>query len=192
MKAGKLFTAICCFAVLMVSIRAMAVEPVSLVYVRNMSFHPVLRNSSDQVEVRAIRLVNGVYERGRRNVDLNYEFLRSGQIVLCDVNLDGRQDALVVLYHIKGDRQMTQLAVVLNVNGKPLHAASREFGEGTEVMDLSFSKSFVKVPGSGLMAQRGVVSAQVSNEKYCNGQGKTVYFIFDGNRLYGQDPFNLK
>lgn len=190
MKARMLFSVMCIFSMTLVAMQTMAGTPVSLLSVRNMSYHPVIRNSSYQVEVRSIRLANGVYERGRRNVDLNYEFLRSGQIVLCDINCDGRQDAAVLLYHMKGDRLMTQLAIVLDVNGIPVHVASREFGEGTEVMDLNCAKSFVNVPGTSLMAQRGVISAQVSNEKYCNGQGKTVYFIFDGNRLHGPDPFN--
>lgn len=192
MKSFRLISVIAVFALVLLSVPALAVLPVTMESVKNISYHPIIRSSSDQIEVRSIRLVNGVYEKGRRNVDQNYEFLRAGQIILADINCDGKTDSAVVLYHMMGYRQMTQLAIVLDVNGKPVHVASREFGEGTEVMDVKCTKSFVQIPKTGQMGQRGVISVQLSNEKFCNGQGKTVYFIFDSNRLSGPDPFNLQ
>ena len=167
----------------------MAGVPLSVESVKNIPYHPVIKNSSDQVEVRSIRLVNGVYEKGRRFVDKDYEFLRAGQVALGDLNCDGRTDAAVVLYHMAGDRKMTQLAIVLDVNGTPRHVASREFGEFTEVMDLKCNSTVVSDKKTGQVARRGVVSVEVSNETCCGGQGKTVTYIFDGTRLIGQDPF---
>jgi hypothetical protein len=167
----------------------MAGVPVCVESVKNIPYHPVIRNSSDQVEVRSIRLVNGVYEKGRRFVDKDYEFLRVGQVALGDLNFDGRIDAAVVLYHMAGDRRMTQLAIVLDVNGTPRHVASREFGEFTEVMDLKCTSSVVTDNKTGQVSRKGSVSVEVSNETCCGGQGKTVTYIFDGTRLLGHDPF---
>jgi hypothetical protein len=192
MKSGLSSSVIAVLALLLISASTLAGLPVTMESVKNLSYHPIIRSTSDQIEVRSIRLVNGVYEKGRRYVDQNYEFLKAGQLVLGDINCDGKTDAAVVLYQMSGDRKMTQLAIVLDVGGKPEHVASREFGEGTEVMDLKCTRSFVQVPKTGQMGQRGVISVQVSNEKYCNGQGKTVYFIFDGNRLHGPDPFSIQ
>jgi len=180
------------FILTMVSIISLAGLPVSLESVRNIPYHPVIRYSSDQMEVRSIRLVNGIHEKGRRYVDQDYEFLRAGQVALGDLNGDGRTDAAVVLYHMNGDRKMTQVAVVLDINGTPVHVASREFGEGTEVMELKCSRSLLPDKRTGQMVNRGEVSAQVSNEKYCNGQGETVTYIFEGNRLAGPNPFSRK
>ncbi len=163
--------------------------PVTAESVKNIPYHPVIKGSSDKVEVRSIKLVNGMYEKGRRFVDRDYEFLRVGQVALGDLNGDGKADAAVVLYHMAGDHRMTQLAVVLDVNGTPRHAASREFGEFTEVMDLRCSTSPVSDRKTGLVAKKGAVNVEVSNETCCGGQGKTVTYIFDGTRLLGQDPF---
>ncbi|NTV03231.1 MAG: hypothetical protein HGB04_10725 [Chlorobiaceae bacterium] len=168
---------------------AMAGVPVSAESVKNIPYHPVIRNSADKVEVRSIRLVKGVYEKGRRFVDQDYEFLRAGQIALGDLNADGKTDAAVVLYHMAGDRRMTQLAIVLDVNGTPRHVASREFGEFTEVMDLKCTSTLVTDRKTGQSVKRGAVSVEVSNETCCGGQGRTVTYIFDGTRLLGQDPF---
>ena len=166
-----------------------AAVPVSVESVKSIPYHPVIKGSSDKVEVRSIKVVGGIYEKGRRFVDRDYEYLRVGQVALGDLNGDGKADAAVVLYHMAGDHRMTQLAVVLDVNGTPRHVASREFGEFTEVMDLKCTTSPVSDRKTGLVAKKGVVSVEVSNETCCGGQGKTVTYIFDGTRLLGQDPF---
>ncbi|NTU69159.1 MAG: hypothetical protein HGB02_09870 [Chlorobiaceae bacterium] len=189
MKINWLFSVVGVISLMPLSSPLMAGAPVGVESLKNIAYHPVIRNSSDKVEVRSIRLVQGVYEKGRRFVDQDYEFLRAGQIALGDLNSDGKTDAAVVLYHMAGDRRMTQIAVVLDVNGSPRHVASREFGEFTEVMDLKCSNAMVPDSKTGLATRRGVVNVEVSNETCCGGQGKTVTYIFDGKRLIGQDPF---
>lgn len=157
--------------------------------VRNMAYHPAIRNSSDKLEVRKIRLVNGVYEKGRRFVDEDYEFLRTGQIVTGDIDGDGDLDAAVILYYMNGDRKSTQLAVVLDIKGNPVHVASREFLEGTEIMGLKLDRPMVRNNRTGQLERKGMVSVEVSNETCCNGQGKTVSYFFENQSLVGQDPF---
>lgn len=157
--------------------------------VRNMACHPAIRNSSDKLEVRKIRLVNGVYEKGRRFVDEDYEFLRAGQVALGDIDGDGDIDAAVILYYMKGDRKSTQLAVVLDIKGNPVHVASREFLEGTEIMDLKLDRPMIRNNRTGQLERKGMVSVEVSNETCCNGQGKTVSYLFENQSLVGQDPF---
>lgn len=157
--------------------------------VRNMAYHPAIRNSSDKLEVRKIRLVNGVYEKGRRFVDEDYEFLRTGQIVAGDIDGDGDIDAAVILYYMNGDRKSTQLAVVLDIKGNPVHVASREFLEGTEIMDLKLDRPMVRNNRTGQLECKGMVNVEVSNETCCNGQGKTVSYLFENQSLVGQDPF---
>ena len=189
MRANPSMLVIGVIVMAMVSVASIAAEPVSLESVKNMAYHPVIRNTTDQMEVRSIRLRNGVYEKGRRLVDQDYEFLRAGQIALGDLNGDGKRDAAIVLYHMKGDRKMTLVAVVLDVNGKPFHAVSREFGDGTEIMDLKCASSIVPDKRTGLMVKRGCVNVEVSNETCCNGQGRTMTYMFDGKRLLGAEPF---
>ena len=178
------------FALLAISSKAFAAFSAPVEVVRSLSYHPAIRGSSDQMEVRSIHLVNGIYEKGRKYVDQDYECLRAGQVAFGDINCDGKTDAVVVLYHLRGDRQLTQIAIVLDVNGTPVHAASRELGENTEVMDLKCARSFIQVGKNGQMAYRGVVSVELSKETCCNGQGKTVTYVFEGKRLIGPDPFN--
>lgn len=157
--------------------------------VRNYAYHPAIRNSIDKLEVRKIRLVNGLYEKGRRFVDADYEYLKAGQIALGDIDGDGDIDAAVILYHMKGDHTSTQLAVVLDVRGTPTHVASREFLEGTEIMDLKLDRPLVRNNHTGQLERKGMVIVEVSNETCCNGQGKTVSFIVENQCLVGQDPF---
>ncbi|NTU93549.1 MAG: hypothetical protein HGB29_07505 [Chlorobiaceae bacterium] len=189
MKLNHFLPALC----LLVPLPGMAVAfanlAVSAETVRNIGYHPAVPGSPDQMEVRTIRLVQGLYEKGRRLVDQDYEFLRAGQIALGDLDGDGDTDAAVILYYMKGDRKSTQLAVVLDTKGGPAHVASRAFIEGTEVMALKLGRPFVRDPKTGMLCRVGVVSVEVSNETCCNGQGKTMTYRFEANRLVGQDPF---
>lgn len=177
------------FVCLQASTNLFAEQPTIAESVRNIAYHPAIRNSSDQIEVRSLRLVNGKYEKGRKNVDPDYELLQTGIIAYGDINLDGKTDAAVTLYHTKGNRQETQVAIVLDVKGKPTHVASREFGDGTEIMGLKIDKTFISDNRSAKLVERGVVRVEVSNEACCGGQGKTMTYHFENNQLIGQDPF---
>ncbi|NTW52341.1 MAG: hypothetical protein HGB22_07120 [Chlorobiaceae bacterium] len=171
------------------SMNATAAPGVTAQSVRNTSYHPAIWTYTDQLEVRSVRLVNGVYEKGQKNVDLDYELMQTGRAVFGDINGDGKQDAAVIMYHMKDDREASEIAIVLDVKGVPVHVASRFFGVGTEIMDVGINKASVLDSRTGKPVATSLVQVAVSNAKYCAGQGKTVSYRLVNDKLIGPDPF---
>jgi hypothetical protein len=174
---------------ILASVTATAAPGVTPQSVKNISYHPAIWRSFDQTEVRAVKLVNGIYEKGRKNVDLDYELLQTGRVVFGDINGDGKTDAVVILYHMKDDLEAAEIAIVMDVKGVPVHIASREFGTGSEIMDVRVEKTSAMDSRTGKLAQTGLIYVEVSNAKFCAGQGKTVSYRLINNRLIGPDPF---
>ncbi|NTU57566.1 MAG: hypothetical protein HGB00_01385 [Chlorobiaceae bacterium] len=177
LKNSVRFPALALLAMISTAITANAAPGagVTVQSVRNSSFHPAIWTYVDQIEVRSLRLLNGIYEKGRKNVDSDYELLQIVKVALGDLNGDGKTDAAVSLYHMKDDREASEVAIVLDLKGVPVHVATRFFGVGTEIMDLS--------------VVNGSIRLEVSNAKYCEGQGKTVTYRLINNKLVGPDPF---
>ncbi|HWR01148.1 MAG TPA: hypothetical protein VN371_04740 [Chlorobaculum sp.] len=184
-----LIRTIAVLALLSIAATATATPGVTPQSVKNISYHPAIWTYTDQLEVRSLRLVNGVYEKGRKNVDPDYELLQAGRAAIGDVNGDGKNDAVVILYHMKDDREASEIAIVLDVKGVPVHVASRYFGVGTEIMDVRIEKAGVPDSRTGKSVETGLVRVEVSNAKYCEGQGKTVTYRLINNKLIGPDPF---
>jgi hypothetical protein len=168
---------------------ATAAPGVTLQSVKNTSYHPAIWTYTDQLEVRSVRLANGRYEKGQKNVDPDYELMQTGRAAFGDINGDGKNDAAVILYHMKDDREASEIAVVLDVKGVPVHVATRFFGVGSEIMDVRIEKFSVPDPKSGKTVETGLIRVEVSNAKYCEGQGKTVSYRLINNKLIGPDPF---
>jgi len=103
MRNWKLIALIIPIICILTSIIATAAPGVTQQSVKNISYHPAIWKSSDQLEVRSVRLVNGIYEKGQKNVDLDYELLQTGRVIFGDINGDGKKDAVVILYHMKDD-----------------------------------------------------------------------------------------
>ena len=189
MRNWKLVALIVPIICIRTSIIATAAPGVTQQSVKNISYHPAIWKSSDQLEVRSVRLVNGIYEKGRKNVDLDYECLQTGRVIFGDINGDGKKDAVVILYHMKDDLEASEIAIVLDVKGVPIHVATRYFGVGTEIMDAKIEKTVLPDPRTGKLAETGLIRVEVSNAKYCEGQGKSVSYRLVNDKLIGPDPF---
>jgi hypothetical protein len=189
MRNWKLIALIVSIICILTSIIATAAPGVTQQSVKNISYHPAIWKSSDQLEVRSVRLVNGIYEKGQKNVDLDYELLQTGRVIFGDINGDGKKDAVVILYHMKDDLEASEIAIVLDVKGVPIHVATRYFGVGTEIMDAKIEKTVLPDPRTGKLAETGLIRVEVSNAKYCEGQGKSVSYRLVNDKLIGPDPF---
>ncbi|HWQ25470.1 MAG TPA: hypothetical protein VN367_01690 [Chlorobaculum sp.] len=189
MRNWKLISLIVSIICILTSIIATAAPGVTQQSVKNISYHPAIWKSSDQLEVRSVRLVNGIYEKGQKNVDLDYELLQTGRVIFGDINGDGKKDAVVILYHMKDDLEASEIAIVLDVKGVPIHVATRYFGVGTEIMDAKIEKTVLPDPRTGKLAETGLIRVEVSNAKYCEGQGKSVSYRLVNDKLIGPDPF---
>lgn len=188
-RTRMLIRTIAVLALLSTALTAAAAPGVTPQSVKNISYHPAIWTYTDQLEVRSVRLVKGVYEKGQKNVDLDYELMQTGRAVFGDINGDGKMDAAVIMYHMKDDREASEIAIVLDVKGVPVHVASRFFGVGTEIMDVSINKTSVPDPRTGKPLETSMIRVAVSNAKYCEGQGKTVSYRLMNDKLVGPDPF---
>lgn len=98
-------------------------------------------------------------------------------ITFGDLNGDGAGDAAVILvWSGGGSGQFASIAAVLNVNGKPVHVASRELGDRVEI------KSFA--------IKNGAIEIRLTNERFFPGKRASLTYKLIHNKLIGKEtPF---
>lgn len=142
---------------------------------KNAQYSTVDWDTSDQLG-KSVKLVNGEYYWQGPNGVMDNESVSIGIIALGDLNGDGKKDAAVILLHNAGGTgTVIQVAVVLDVNGKPRHVASRNLGDRTEIKEMKINK--------------GSIMIKLANSRFFPGLKKTVQYKLEGNKLIGRDPF---
>ncbi|NTW14243.1 MAG: hypothetical protein HGA31_04410 [Candidatus Moranbacteria bacterium] len=173
MKSKLIRTAISICIMMLVSIDAMADTGITVGSVNNAGYHPVLWQSPDKTESRVLNLVSGKFYRNDTR-----ETLEIRRVVIGDLNGDGKNDAAVILSHnTGGSGSITQIAAVLDIDGVPVHVASRNLGDRSEVNSIKIVGDSVKI--------------NVTSGGYYRGHNKTVTFRLKGKQLVGPSPFKL-
>lgn len=134
--------------------------------------------SSDVVTGGPVRLANGSWsaedEEGRQSLELGNPRARG------DLDGDGREDvALILLGSGGGSGVFVDLAVVLDRNGVPVHAASAALGDRVQVNGLSIEGSDVIVD----LTQQGP-----GDPACCPTQNVKRRFRFADSRLVDTAP----
>jgi len=129
--------------------------------------------SSDIAAEGPVRLVNGSWsaqdEEGRQSLEIGTPRARG------DLDGDGREDAAIILLGSGGGSGVfVDLAVVLDRNGVPVHAASAALGDRVRVNGLSIDGSEVVVD----LTQHGP-----GDPACCPTQNVTRRFRFADSRL---------
>jgi hypothetical protein len=129
--------------------------------------------SSDIVTEGPVRLANGSWsaedEEGRQSLEIGKPRARG------DLDGDGREDAVIILLGSGGGSGVfVDVAVVLDQNGVPVHAASAALGDRVQVNGLSIEGSDVIVD----LTQHGP-----GDPACCPTQNVKRRFRFDGSRL---------
>jgi len=134
--------------------------------------------ASDIVSEGPVRLAGGSWsaedEEGRQTLDLGPPRARG------DLDGDGREDAAVILLGSGGGSGVfVDLAVVLDRNGVPLHAASAPLGDRVQVHE-------VRIEGSDILVD--VTQQGPGDPACCPTQNATRRFHFADGRLVDTAP----